>query len=1334
MGEDAFSGDGAKASAKRATRWLSVDLASFVVDNLASGSELAADVLIVGSGYGGAMALSELAGHGLNEQDPLRIVVLERGQEYLPGAFPSNRGDIGGHMRFSGHGPKTHRGRAEGLFDFRVGADLNVLLANGLGGGSLINAGVMAQPVPEVLKDQRWPAAIRNDPGFANMFDDVKKDLGAATSAPFSRRHQVMNAISANQAGGAQAVNITVAARQGQFAFANPCNLCGDCFTGCNIGAKLSLDLTLLQSAKAKHNGLKDGALRIVTGATVLRIQPDDRNNSNTEWLVSVVHTNEQLRERQGEAYRLRVKKLILSAGAMGSTELLLKSSQEFNHSGRFGEFFSSNGDSVALVHDLPADVSPCAVSDDELGHEQRKGEPTITRCIDLRAQHGMVVQDLGVPGAARQLFEELAFTARTLHEITLFDPREYKGSNVQEDPARLNASATDRSMLVAIIGRDSADGQLRLRDGLNDSGKGGDGAIAVQWPSLKKDTRFDERQSVFKGLVSRAYPSAFVLPNLMHRPLPESIDKVYGDIRGPLTSVHPLGGCAMGDSGATGVVNHRGQLFMGQDAQAYSTLLVLDGSIVPTSLGINPALTIATLARRAMRLVIQEWALPDLWPKERAMPKLDLRPIFQPPPQPKPMAPTKIEMTEAMWGLIELNAGGQAKRFHVYLELWFQPVAVKALTHAGAPKALGEGATDQLTLCSVRSKLRVFPYTTANSMHQAAAGERPRTWANDSDAKHLVSANLEGTMSWLSHGGSASWERMASSLPAWFFNRGLSDAVKGGSESIWSSLLDPIEFISEAVDKVRGVVNLSSHAGLKRYLSYQLAIKNVEIAAQANAQSQYWSEGDWAGKEISAIKEISYEPEANLFRQLEHAKLIEFPNTTAVGREADAELSVDLNYFGVTGVPLFRLTEQQNQPVALMDFVSLGLYILRALLPIHFWSMRLPDRSDDPAPIASRLPPAMPGLNFAIHTIAINGSGGSGKISARLTRYKSADAHSATIPVLMIHGFSASGTTFAHPSIPEGGLAPYLAGKGHDVWVLDMRTSAGMDTAIMPWKFSDMAEEDIPMAIDFIRNQTKSEKVDVVAHCMGSAMLTLMLLSTHSDLPKKQFIEKQSQSIRRIVFSQVGPVFMVSPANAVRAYVLQWLRYYMDLGPYNLTPNNPTENENMLDRILSLMGRPKEDFAQENPWLPPWKRTPWVSTRLRMDAFYGQTFMLQNMPEDVLLRLDEFFGSFHLETLAEVLNYSSALSVTGHDDEVLVTPSRWESKCARLDRVMSLHGRNNGLVSSQSARLMEDFFRRSNMNGRYQSVYFDGVGHQDVLIGAKSMATFSVVLDFLKT
>lgn len=143
------------------------------------------DVVIVGSGYGGAVAAAELSRATERVgKDPvprrLKVCVLERGLEYLPGRFPTRMSELAGHVRFSSAGNLTARGEREGLFDIRIGADMNALVANGLGGGSLINAGVMEKPDDSVLNLPIWPTQIRgNIADLKTWYPQASKYLGA---------------------------------------------------------------------------------------------------------------------------------------------------------------------------------------------------------------------------------------------------------------------------------------------------------------------------------------------------------------------------------------------------------------------------------------------------------------------------------------------------------------------------------------------------------------------------------------------------------------------------------------------------------------------------------------------------------------------------------------------------------------------------------------------------------------------------------------------------------------------------------------------------------------------------------------------------------------------------------------------------------------------------------------------------------------------------------------------------------------------------------------------------------------------------------------------------
>ena len=111
-------------------------------------------VVVVGSGYGGGIAASRLARAGQS------VCVLERGKEFQPGEYPDTSVEFLSESQVhlpdgSTLGPRT------GLYDFRVNQELNALVGCGLGGTSLINAGVALRPEDRVFDDPRWPKEIR---------------------------------------------------------------------------------------------------------------------------------------------------------------------------------------------------------------------------------------------------------------------------------------------------------------------------------------------------------------------------------------------------------------------------------------------------------------------------------------------------------------------------------------------------------------------------------------------------------------------------------------------------------------------------------------------------------------------------------------------------------------------------------------------------------------------------------------------------------------------------------------------------------------------------------------------------------------------------------------------------------------------------------------------------------------------------------------------------------------------------------------------------------------------------------------------------------------------
>ena len=89
-----------------------------------------------------------------------------------------------------------------------------------------------------------------------------------------------------------------------------------------------------------------------------------------------------------------------------------------------------------------------------------------------------------------------------------------------------------------------------------------------------------------------------------------------WSDIEKRQISAHPLGGCPMGKGAEDGVVNSFGKVFKGKKGvTTYENLYVIDGSIIPTALGVNPSLTISALAFRAAKQVLKDVSKPPLQP-----------------------------------------------------------------------------------------------------------------------------------------------------------------------------------------------------------------------------------------------------------------------------------------------------------------------------------------------------------------------------------------------------------------------------------------------------------------------------------------------------------------------------------------------------------------------------------------------------------------------------------------------------------------------------------------------------------------------------------------------
>lgn len=551
------------------------------------------EVVVVGSGYGGGIAASRLARAGR------QVCVLERGREFQTGEFPKTLEET--KREFQVDTSLGVIGSRLGLYDLRVNDDINVFFGCGLGGTSLINANVGLRPELRVFEDVRWPRAIRDDldRGISDGYRRAEEMLQPTSYPEDSPRLAKLAALEASAKAMGQPfyrppLYVTFADRVNPVGVAQPaCVLCGDCITGCNHGAKNTVLMNYLPDAK-NHRA------EIFTGVSVRYLERKDGH-----WLVhyQLLATGTEPLDTPTRTLAARI--VVLAAGTLGSTEILLRSRERgLPLSDQLGERFSGNGDYLGFGYNGASAVNSTGFGDLPVGQIPPVG-PNIAGMIDLREQpvlrEGMVIEDGVAPGALGGLLPGLyAAAAAVAGENTADRLLERLGQDERAVESGLRGpyhGAVLNTQIYLVISHDDAGGRMVIE---------GD-RLRIRWPGAGDQPSF---QSASRRLIEATKPLRGIFtPSPLWKDLSTH----------NLTTVHPLGGCAMGDDAAVGVVNHKGQVFANaQGDDVYDGLYVADGAVVPVSLGVNPSLTISALAERICALLAEDhdWKIDYTLPR----------------------------------------------------------------------------------------------------------------------------------------------------------------------------------------------------------------------------------------------------------------------------------------------------------------------------------------------------------------------------------------------------------------------------------------------------------------------------------------------------------------------------------------------------------------------------------------------------------------------------------------------------------------------------------------------------------------------------------------------
>lgn len=551
------------------------------------------DVVVIGSGYGGGVAASRLSRAGLS------VCVLERGREIKSGEFKP--GAVSNLNATQINGRKLQLGDPTNLYDFRTGDDLHVLLGCGLGGGSLINSALALRPELETLKNRGWPSALFKGGELEESFLRAERMLGAN---PYPNPDSIQKFKAFDD--GAKLLGLRAKVKNNAIHFQDgvnranvrqsACTLCGDCWSGCNVGAKNTVALTYLTDA------LNHGA-DIFTTLQVQHLEKVEASGDVSSWCVNYTLNKKQKIHHKFKRFSsgIRGKKdepslksvmadiVIVAAGSLGSTEILLRSKEHgLELSDRLGKGFSANGDDIVLGVNQDRLVNGNASQ--KRAVKKLEGEDNTQ--VGPNCMGYVRYKDKDLEGGALLIEDGAMIPAMSalapLKALTSGKPkRAFK--MLLDGPFKGLRAHTQTHYLVS---HDSSKGEMVLKNN----------RLEIHWPEIHDQALYKKYETVMKKMIEGLGG--------------EYKESPLSEMSGRKVTAHPLGGCGMGDDAGTGVVNHKCQVFQTggtlreETSEVHEGLYVCDGAVMPTSLGANPMLTIAAMAERAMILLAEDRGL----------------------------------------------------------------------------------------------------------------------------------------------------------------------------------------------------------------------------------------------------------------------------------------------------------------------------------------------------------------------------------------------------------------------------------------------------------------------------------------------------------------------------------------------------------------------------------------------------------------------------------------------------------------------------------------------------------------------------------------------------
>lgn len=553
------------------------------------------DVLIIGSGFGGSVSALRLVEKGYT------VAVLEAGRRFADDEFATTSWRVRDYVFAPSLG-------CYGIFRVTPLKDVLVLTGAGVGGGSLGYANTLYQPKDEVFAGSQVGADE-----LAPFYDQAKRMLGVATYPGSSPADRVMREVAEDMGVGDTFRRADVGvyfgtgdARRGidapdpYFGGVGPsrrsCTHCGECMTGCRHNAKNTLVKNYLYLAE--QAGAEVHAL-----TTVRRVR-----RTPAGYAVDTVPTGARGKRRRAGERTFKAEQVIFAAGALGTAKLLQAMREDGalpKISPRLGQLTRTNSEAVLAARSRRTDVDytrGVAITSSFHPDAHTHVEPVrYGKGSNLLSLMGAVLVD------GDQKVPRWVAGLREMWRLRRELPR-------MHNPKRWS----EQTIVVLIM--QSLDNSITT--------------------SLKKRW-FGRRTLTSRQGEGTPNPTWIPAGHEVTRRVADKIDGLAGGAIGDFVNVpvtgHLIGGCAIGESSDTGVVDGYHRLY------GYQGLHVVDGSTVSVNLGVNPSLTITAQAERAM----------SMWPNRG---EADLRPPLASPYQRiAAVAPKNPVVPEAAPGALRL-------------------------------------------------------------------------------------------------------------------------------------------------------------------------------------------------------------------------------------------------------------------------------------------------------------------------------------------------------------------------------------------------------------------------------------------------------------------------------------------------------------------------------------------------------------------------------------------------------------------------------------------------------------------------------------------------------